>query len=133
MQAGEFIKNNFGHELDNENLNDLEKEVWREITDMIFDEKKFPEPKQFHQDVISPAKGFIDKWGKEFLFDETLKAMLSGDLEPLKDYFKQTLMRADAWEFMFKQSAYEDLDADVKQDNAPLQPDAKRLNRNNKK
>lgn len=133
MQASAFIKDNFSHELDGEALSDLEKEIWREIKDLTCDEGKFPEPQMFHENVVAPAKGFIDKWGKDFLFDETLKAMLSGELEPLKDYFRETLMRADAWEFMFKQSAYQDLDEDVKQDNTLSNPEAKRLNKNDKK
>ena len=133
MQASTFLKDNFSHELDGEVLSDLEKEIWREIKGLTYDEKKFSEPKMFHEKVVAPAKGFIDKWGRDFLFDETLKAMLSGEIEPLKDYFRETLVRADAWEFMFKQNAYQDLDAGVKQNNAPSKPEAKRLNRNDKK
>lgn len=133
MQVSAFIKGKFSHELDGEALSDLEKEIWREIKDLSYDERKFPEPKMFHENVVAPAKGFIDKWGKDFLFDETLKAMLSGELELLKNYFRETLMREDAWEFMFKQSVYQDLDADVKQDNAPTKPDAKGLNKKDKK
>ncbi len=109
MQASELLKTNFSQEMVGETLNDFEKEVWKEVTDMTFDKDRFSDPMQFHTKVIVPARDFMEKWGKVFLVDETLKSMLTGDLGPLRTYFKQKQGREDAWEAMFRQSAYQDI------------------------
>ena len=133
MQASDFLQKNFSGEIDTSALNELEKELWREVSEMKFDPMKLPDAIKFYEDTITPTAKFLDKWGKHALFDETLKAMLTGDLQPLKDYFNQTLMRPDAWEMMFKQAAYVDLETRTTQDNTPKDKPHNNLKNNNKK
>jgi len=117
MQASEFIKQHYSNALYGDKLSPIEQEVWNEVQNMTFDKGIYSEPSEFYETVIEPVKGFMNKWGKGFLFDETLKAMLSGQLDGLKDYFKQTFMHEDAWENMFQQDAYKDIDSIPKQGN----------------
>lgn len=108
LQANSFLKQNFAKVFDDYHFSAFEREVYNEIFDMTFDDRIFQEPLNFYNEVIFPAKNFIEKWGKEFLFDETLKCMISGDLTPLKNYFDIKFKEENSWEKLFKQSAYKD-------------------------
>lgn len=109
ISVSEFLNEKYSDLIDQNNLNSKEQEILSEIIHMSFDEAKFPEAKKFYETVIKPASGFIDRWGEDFLKEETLKAMFSGNIDILKDYFKQTLMKDNAWEKLFRQNAYTDV------------------------
>lgn len=81
----------------------LETAIINQLLGLSYDKSIYRLPSRFNNTVITPTKIFIDYWDKgEILSDLILKAMLSGELAELKDYFSRHLSNKDAWEIIFK-------------------------------
>ncbi|MFM9890957.1 MAG: hypothetical protein ACKVOE_10055 [Rickettsiales bacterium] len=105
-ETSKFLSTQFPELAHLEGLTPLEQQVTNEIRGVAFDRNAFPESKSFYSGVIDPVKKFMSRWGGGQLTDITMKAMFSGDQEPVKGFFASKLGRPDAFESLFRQEAY---------------------------
>ena len=85
-------------------LDDLEIEIISELKGEVFDSHLYPDPVNHYKTVVNPTKKFIKHWKIDI--SVILRAMISGDIEMLKNIFNTQMGIANAWEFLFKQDAF---------------------------
>ncbi|MBK9721960.1 MAG: hypothetical protein IPO78_10145 [Saprospiraceae bacterium] len=106
-----FIKSNINYR---KSLNHLmEFAIFEEIFYLNL-LKDYKSPVKYYKEVLHPTIEFLKYWGNDYLMNDILLAMLSGNLESLKIYFSSKLNRKDAWEILFKQELFDETDLSMK-------------------
>ena len=83
-----------------------EQNIYDELVGKRFDLSEFHQAQEFYDDVLTPTRVFLKYWNREFLLNEVLEAMFSGNIQRLRDYFDSKLGISDAWETMFRRSDF---------------------------
>ncbi len=82
---------------------ELESTIINQLFGLGFEETIYSQPIKFLNEVIRPTKLFIDYWDtNQTLFELILRAMFSGDISGVKQFFAGKLNNKDAWDIIFK-------------------------------
>ena len=82
---------------------ELESTILNQLFGLGFEEKLYPHPIRFLSEVIRPTKLFIDYWDtNQTLLELILRAMFSGDISGVKQFFAGKLNNKDAWDIIFR-------------------------------
>ncbi|TSC85223.1 MAG: hypothetical protein G01um101417_90 [Parcubacteria group bacterium Gr01-1014_17] len=82
--------------------NCVDEAIINEIFLQPFDAAILPQASAFYSSVTEPSRKFVEHWGGDTLVILVLKAMMSGDLSLLKNFFEERTGIAHTWEKMFK-------------------------------
>ena len=86
----------------------LEKEIRKEIFLEPFDAFVLQRAHRFYKSVIEPSQLFIEHWGGRDFTVLVLQAMMSGELQALKQFFdeKTGTQKQNVWEKKFKRPGF---------------------------
>ncbi|OHA32159.1 MAG: hypothetical protein A2928_00505 [Candidatus Taylorbacteria bacterium RIFCSPLOWO2_01_FULL_45_15b] len=84
----------------------LEKEIRKEIFLEPFDAFVLQRAHRFYKSVIEPSQLFIEHWGGRDFTVLVLQAMMSGELQALKQFFDEKTGTQNVWEKRFKRPGF---------------------------
>jgi hypothetical protein len=84
----------------------LEEEIRKEIFLEPFDIAMLSRAHGFHNAVTDPSRLFVNHWGGASFVTLVLQAMMNGDLQPLKNFFKEKVGMPNAWEKKFRRPGF---------------------------